>query len=65
MPATRTIRQPLPCKINGQAPPREEMATDVNVIADYGVHKTTRKDTLEPSDTTLAIFSPRPRSREF
>jgi len=41
------------------------MATDVNVIADYGVHKTTRKDTLEPSDTTLAIFLPRPCSREF
>lgn len=30
----------------------EEMAIDVNVIADYGVHKTTRKDTLEPSDTS-------------
>lgn len=44
------------------SPPCEEMATDVNVILrDYGVHKTTRKDTLEPSDTTLAIS----RSREF
>lgn len=46
-------------------PPREEMATDVNVIADYGVHKTTRKDTLEPSDTgaPLAIFSRARRDR--
>lgn len=44
------------------SPPCEEMATDVNVILrDYGVHKTTRKDTLEPSDTTLAIS----RLREF
>lgn len=49
----------LPCEINGQKRPLRravEMATRrQRDCADYGVHKTTRKDTLEPSDTKFAI----------
>lgn len=43
-------RSHLPDKRDETRSPGEEMATDVNVIREmHGVHKTTRKDTLEPS----------------